>query len=131
MKVRLLRNPAKRYGCSLGEGETGQVDHAIGSALVKAGIAECLDPPAEIKAVPEQPAIAQAEGTVEKAEEDLRSYRSTALREVAPESADKPEVGDTEPASAGASAPQTDADEKPAAKPAKRSYRTSTAKRKE
>jgi hypothetical protein len=62
LKVKLLRNPAAAYGCRLREAQTGIVDDELGRRLVAAGIAECLDdaPATAVRAVPPQPAIAQA-----------------------------------------------------------------------
>lgn len=61
MKIRMLRNASASYGCTLHEGETGDVDPVLGRSLVDAKIAESLDPapPTQpILAVPEPPAIA-------------------------------------------------------------------------
>jgi hypothetical protein len=64
VNVRILRNPAALYGCRVAEGETGEVPDNLGRLLVSQGLAECLDPPPEpaptVRAVPEQPAIAEA-----------------------------------------------------------------------
>jgi len=57
MRVYVNRNPADRYNCPLREGETGNVSDDVGAALVKAGLAKCLDEP--IKAVPVEPVIAK------------------------------------------------------------------------
>lgn len=39
MKVTMLRNPAKALGCSLLEGQTGEVDDKLAEQLIGAGIA--------------------------------------------------------------------------------------------
>ena len=59
MKVRMLRNPKASIGCSLKEGQAGDVDDSLGSELVKIGVAISLDEPQAIKAVPPKPAIAE------------------------------------------------------------------------
>jgi len=58
MKIIMLRNPAKTYGCPLMEGETGEVDDKLATALIDAKIAEVA--PAEekvVKGVPKAPSI--------------------------------------------------------------------------
>ena len=54
----MLRNPSKAYGCPLMEGETGEVDDLLATALINAKIAEVA--PAEekiVKGVPKSPSI--------------------------------------------------------------------------
>lgn len=84
MKVRMIRNPAAALGCQLTEGQTGEVDASLGSILVAAGLAECLDAPPEIKAVPPRPVIAEAapptEFAVERATEKLTTYQARQLK---------------------------------------------------
>ena len=82
MKVKMRRNPAARYNCPLSEGQTGDVPFEIGSLLVSDGLAERIDEPDTIKAIPAQPAIAEAKpGSVEKATADLKAYKAKALGE--------------------------------------------------
>ena len=52
-KVLMLRNAASSFGCSLSEGETGDIDSDLADSLIAHGIAV----PASIKAVPEAPQI--------------------------------------------------------------------------
>jgi hypothetical protein len=40
MKIVMLRNPSRSYGCELMEGETGEVDDLLAKALIDAKIAE-------------------------------------------------------------------------------------------
>lgn len=50
-------------GCRIAEGESGEIDDAIGRQLVSLGIAIELDEPKPVpvvRAVPDEPAIAQA-----------------------------------------------------------------------
>lgn len=67
MKVKLLRNPSDRFGCKLKEGETGEVPKDVADSLVKLGIAVEIESPSVVKAVPEKPAIAEAEAPEIKA----------------------------------------------------------------
>lgn len=60
-KITMLRNPAAVYGCSLKEGETGDVEEPLARVLVERSIAVVVDMPKEIKAVPEPPSIAGVE----------------------------------------------------------------------
>ena len=66
MKITLLRNPAASYGCSLLEGETGDVSTSLGEQLVAIGVAVALvsdEPkylPKKVKGVPKNPEIAKA-----------------------------------------------------------------------
>lgn len=55
MKVLMIRNPAAKAGCKLQEGETGDVPDALGKSLVANGLAQCLDPPKAIAAIPDRP----------------------------------------------------------------------------
>jgi hypothetical protein len=68
MKVFIKRNPARLWGCELAEGDTGEVDDELGRILVAGGIADCLDEPPK-------------PGTVEKATADLEAYRLKAVPE--------------------------------------------------
>lgn len=43
MKIMLLRNAAKEYGCELREGEIGEVAQSLATKLVSLGIAVDLD----------------------------------------------------------------------------------------
>ena len=71
MKVKMIRTAGEGFGCSLLEGETGEVSQQVGEKLVAYGIAEHvpdppkpLPPPVEeselLKAIPAEPAIAMA-----------------------------------------------------------------------
>lgn len=66
MKVKMLRSPAKDLGCSLMEGETGEVQQSVGERLVAFGIAECLDDPKpkakakKVEAIPGNPTISES-----------------------------------------------------------------------
>lgn len=63
MKVQMLRNPAKDLGCSLKEGETGEVSQSTGERLVAFGLAVCLDDVDSkriVKAVPTEPELSVA-----------------------------------------------------------------------
>lgn len=53
--VKMLRNPAKKYGCDLTEGQTGDVDVELADALMKDGIA--VLPPSEEIGEPEKPKL--------------------------------------------------------------------------
>ncbi len=59
MKITMLRNPARHYGCDLTEGETGEVEDKLAEFFVNAGLAVAVATPAKkkIEAVPEKPAI--------------------------------------------------------------------------
>ena len=63
MRVQLLRNPAAELGCRIQEGEIGEVDAPIGRRLVSLGIAVELEEPKPapvLRAIPDEPAIAEA-----------------------------------------------------------------------
>lgn len=57
----MLRNPRAEIGCSLKEGETGDVSDELGTQLVNAGLAVDVSPPEQrpqkIKAVPQEAAL--------------------------------------------------------------------------
>jgi hypothetical protein len=40
MKILMLRNPSRSYGCDLMEGETGEVEDSLANKLIDAKIAE-------------------------------------------------------------------------------------------
>lgn len=52
-RVLMLRNAAKRFECSLSEGESGEVETTLADVLISAGIAV----PAEVKGVPEKASV--------------------------------------------------------------------------
>ena len=57
----MLRNPADSLGCRIAEGETGEVDDALGCHLVSLGIAiEQPNPAPVVRAIPDEPAIAES-----------------------------------------------------------------------
>jgi hypothetical protein len=64
MQIKLLRNPSVSFGCTLQEGESGEVDASLGQSLVSLGIALELPPKvkpeAKVKGVAKAPAIAKA-----------------------------------------------------------------------
>ena len=77
MKVLMLRNPAASVGCPLSEGETGELAGNLGRSLVSKGLAVCLDKqpepnPEPIKAIPDQPAIAETAEPEIKADKPIR-----------------------------------------------------------
>lgn len=59
MKITMIRNAARHYGCDLKEGETGEVDDKLAESLISAGVAVAVATPSKkkIEAVPEKPAI--------------------------------------------------------------------------
>jgi hypothetical protein len=60
----VLRNPAEAFGCRIAEGESGEVDDALGLRLVSLGIAIEIEQPKPapvVRAIPDEPAIAQAQ----------------------------------------------------------------------
>jgi len=58
MKITMLRNAAKHFGCTLSEGETGEVEDALGAELVNARIAEHVKAEEKsVKGVAKTPAI--------------------------------------------------------------------------
>jgi len=58
MKISMLRNAAKRYECSLGEGETGDVPDSLAQILITDKIAVPVsEEQKKVKAVPSTPAI--------------------------------------------------------------------------
>ena len=63
MRIKLLRNPADSLGCRIAEGESGEIDDAIGRQLVSLGIAIEIEQPKPapvVRAVPDEPAIAES-----------------------------------------------------------------------
>jgi len=54
MRIKLLRNLASSYGCSLKEGEVGDVPAALAEALIAQKLAIAVAEPVAIKGVPEQ-----------------------------------------------------------------------------
>jgi hypothetical protein len=64
VKIEVLRNPAEAFGCRIAEGESGEVDDALGLRLVSLGIAIEIEQPKPVpvvRAIPDEPAIAQAQ----------------------------------------------------------------------
>jgi hypothetical protein len=63
MKITMIRNPSRRFGCELMEGQTGEVSDNLAVSLIDAGLAvEAVTAPVQaskkkIEAVPEKPAI--------------------------------------------------------------------------
>lgn len=55
--VTMLRNASKSLGCPLMEGKTGPVDSALAKELVRLGVAVEIEPPKEIRGVPNAPQI--------------------------------------------------------------------------
>jgi hypothetical protein len=62
MLIKLLRNPAIRFGCNLTEGQTGNVGESLGQQLVGLGVAVEITEaaPIEIRGVDPDPEIADA-----------------------------------------------------------------------
>ena len=63
MRIKLLRSPAAALGCRIAEGESGEIDDAIGRQLVSLGIAIEIEQPKPapvVRAVPDEPAIAES-----------------------------------------------------------------------
>jgi hypothetical protein len=64
LKVQLLRNPAAELGCRIQEGESGEIDDPIGHRLISLGIAIEIEQPKPVpvvRAIPDEPAIAEAQ----------------------------------------------------------------------
>jgi hypothetical protein len=59
MKITMLRNPGKAYGCELLEGQTGVVDKDLGERLIEHGVAVSADA-VTLKGVPNSPDIGEA-----------------------------------------------------------------------
>jgi len=64
MKITMIRNPSRRFGCELMEGQTGEVSDNLAASLIDAGLAVEAVAAApvqaskkKIEAVPEKPAI--------------------------------------------------------------------------
>lgn len=55
--VKMLRNPSSSFGCTLSEGETGEISSDLADLLVAEGLA-VVSVPDEIEAVPHSPSIA-------------------------------------------------------------------------
>lgn len=59
MLIKMLRNPSKTLDCSLLEGQTGEVNDALGAKLVALKIAVQVAP-APIEIAPESPKVIEA-----------------------------------------------------------------------
>jgi hypothetical protein len=58
MKITMLRNAARSYGCELVEGQTGDVAKDMAERLISAGIAVVVNVPEKpVKAVAKAPEI--------------------------------------------------------------------------
>ena len=82
MRIKLLRSPAAALGCRIAEGESGEIDDAIGRQLVSLGIAIEIEQPKPapvVRAVPGEPAIASA-----KAPEIAPAKASAAVKRDSP-----------------------------------------------
>lgn len=86
MKVKVLRNLGLGMP-SLKEGQEADVDEALGEQLIKRSLAVAVGgkslkgvPPAPLKAVPPEEPEEPEDGTIEKAEADLKAYRDKQIK---------------------------------------------------
>lgn len=57
MKITMLRNAAKSFGCSLNEGETGEVDDTLAEELIARKLAVAVGEPKKVKGESKPPEI--------------------------------------------------------------------------